>query len=395
MASIFDYLQWRCDVPFSIDPFNEVDNLVLSELAYTDFKGILSMEGPDVSLAEVCKAFFERHTHKEILADKSFTARAPLLMESMLEGARYRDIRMLQYLDETDSAQRLQLAAMTFLLPDDSAYVAFRGTDSTVVGWKEDFYFSFLPETEGQRRAIRYLNQVGAEVKGTLRVGGHSKGGNLAIYTAVNLPAEMKERLLHVSNYDGPGFPKSYIKSHDFASVLDRLYTFIPQESMIGRIHEHPEGFQVIESTENGIQQHDVYSWVIGPTLMMRLAKADDTSEITYRAIQNILTNTSPEQRKEYVDRMFDLLMSSDANSFSEVFKNLPTKIDNVFRTATSMTAADHKENTEMMTTMVRSFLDAALSYHEEKLPDFGGMLNKFTFDLPDVPVLEKLKEKL
>ena len=84
MASIFDYLQWRCDVPFSVDPFNEVDNLVLSELAYTDFKGILSMEGPDVSLAEVCKAFFERHTHKEILADKSFTARAPLLMESML-----------------------------------------------------------------------------------------------------------------------------------------------------------------------------------------------------------------------------------------------------------------------------------------------------------------------
>ena len=206
MASIFDYLQWRCDVPFSVDPFNEVDNLVLSELAYTDFKGILSMEGPDVSLAEVCKAFFERHTHEEILADKSFTARAPLLMESMLEGARYRDIRMLQYLDETDSAQGLQLAAMTFLLPDDSAYVAFRGTDSTVVGWKEDFYFSFLPETEGQRRAIRYLNQVGAEVKGTLRVGGHSKGGNLAVYAASCCEPGLQERLTAVYSNDGPGF---------------------------------------------------------------------------------------------------------------------------------------------------------------------------------------------
>ncbi len=164
---------------------------------------------------------------------------------------------------------------------------------------------------------------------------------------------------------------------------------------MIGRIHEHAEGFQVVESTESGIQQHDIYSWLMGPTLMTLLDKADDASEITYRAIQNILQSTSPAQRKEYIDRIFDLLTSTNANSFTEVFKNLPTRLDGVIKSVAAMTREDHKENQEMMSAMVRSFLDAALSYHEEKLPDFGGLLTNFKFDIPELPVLEKLKEKL
>ena len=114
MANIFDYLEWRCDMPLSVDPFNEVDNLVLAELVYADFKGIVSMNGMEVSLQEACRAFFQRHTHEEIMADKSFTAKAPLLMEKMLCGARFRDVRLCWFLDETDSSQEVQLAAITF-----------------------------------------------------------------------------------------------------------------------------------------------------------------------------------------------------------------------------------------------------------------------------------------
>lgn len=388
MANIHDYLYWRGDLPFSSVALNELDGLVLTRFAYMPFEEISF--GQNETVGSLCEKL------KSLPADKfrlEGDARFVLLLN---EADRFNQLPVSDFVKHNDKDAVVQFAAITLYLPDDSMYIAYCGTDSTLVGWKEDFYMSFMEDVPAQMEALDYaLKLLRKNPDRKFYLGGHSKGGNLAIYTAVNLPAEMKERLLHVSNYDGPGFPKSYIKSHDFTSVLDRLHTFIPQESMIGRIHEHPEGFQVIESTESGIQQHDIYSWVIGPTLMMRLTRADDTSEITYRAIQNILMNTSPEQRKEYVDRMFDLLMSSDADKFSEVFKNLPTRLDDVFRTATSMTAADHKENTEMMTTMVRSFLDAALSYHEEKLPDFGGMLDKFTFDLPDVSVLDKLKEKL
>ena len=220
MGNIFDYLEWRCDIPFDADPFNEVDNLVLAELAYTDFRGILSMDGREISLQEACEAFFRHHTHEEILASKSFTARAPLLMEKMLCGARYRDIRLCRFLDETESARDMQLAAVTILLPDQTAYIAFRGTDGTLVGWKEDFNLSFLPETEGQRRAIQYLNRVGRDLPGSLRVGGHSKGGNLAVYAAAFCERDVQDRVLAVYSNDGPGFQEETLLTEG----LDRFF---------------------------------------------------------------------------------------------------------------------------------------------------------------------------
>ena len=388
MANIHDYLYWRGDLSLDLVPLNELDGLVLTRFAYMPFEELTL--GQNETVGSLCKKL------KTLPADKfrlDGDARFVMLLN---EADRFNQMPVSDFVKHNDNDAVVQFAAITLYLPDGSLYIAYCGTDSTLVGWKEDFYMSFMEDVPAQMEALDYaLKILKRYPEKKFYLGGHSKGGNLAIYTAVNLPDDMKARLQHVSNYDGPGFPKSYIQSHDFGSVLDRIDTFIPQESMIGRIHEHAEGFQVVESDERGIQQHDIYSWLLGPTLLTLLDKADDASEITYRAIQNILQSTSPAQRKEYIDRIFDLLMSSDANTFSEVFKNLPKKIDEVVKTATAMTAADHKENSEMMSKMVHSFLDAALSYHEEKLPDFGSLINNFKFDVPELPVLEKLKEKL
>ena len=343
MASIFDYLHWRCDVPFSVDPFNEVDNLVLSELAYTDFKGILSMEGPDAALADVCKAFFARHTHEEILADKSFTARAPLLMESMLEGARYRDIRMLQYLDETDSAQGLQLAAMTFLLPDDSAYVAFRGTDSTVVGWKEDFYFSFLPETEGQRRAIRYLNQVGAEVKGTLRVGGHSKGGNLAVYAASCCEPGLQERLTAVYSNDGPGFQDEFLQTEGYRRILPKLISIVPESSMIGLLLSTSAEHHVIKSSQVGIFQHDGFSWEVSRNRFVPAALSE-LSLLIDKSLSDWLRQMSDEDRRSFTETVFSLFEATGADTFSEISQQKWKSAEAILTAARNLPREKQKE---------------------------------------------------
>ena len=213
MANIFDYLEWRCDVPLAVDPFNEVDNLVLAELVYTDFGGIVPVDGRQISLRDAADAFFRRHTHEEILAIKSYTARAPLLMEKMLEGERFRDVKLCWYLDETDTERETQLAAVTFLLPDRSAYVAFRGTDGTLVGWREDCNLSFQHETDGQRRSARYLNLVGGQLDAPMRVGGHSKGGNMAVYAAARCEPALQDRLLAVYTNDGPGFHEEMLQS--------------------------------------------------------------------------------------------------------------------------------------------------------------------------------------
>ena len=343
MANIFDYLQWRCDVPFSVDPFNEVDNLVLSELAYTDFKGILSMEGPDAALADVCKAFFARHTHEEILADKSFTARAPLLMESMLEGARYRDIRLCRYLDETDSAQGLQLAAMTFLLPDESAYVAFRGTDSTVVGWKEDFYFSFLPETEGQRRAIRYLNQVGAEAKGNLRVGGHSKGGNLAVYAASCCDPDLQGRLTAVYSNDGPGFQDDFIQSEGYLRILPKLISIVPESSMIGLLLSTSAEHHVIKSSQTGIFQHDGFSWEVSRNRFVPAALSE-LSLLIDKSLSDWLRQMSDEDRRSFTETVFSLFEATGADTFSEISQQKWKSAEAILTAARNLPKEKQKE---------------------------------------------------
>ena len=172
MPNIFDYLEWRGDVPFDVDPFNDVDNLVLSELAYTVFDGIVPDSGVKVPLGKVRNSFFR--THERSLLEKSdrHLDRAPLLMDGMMSGKRFSRTRLSDYISSVDADKTLQIAALTFTLSDGSLYIAFRGTDSTIVGWKEDFIMSYRPETEGQRRAIEYLNRIGSKTSRTIRVVG-------------------------------------------------------------------------------------------------------------------------------------------------------------------------------------------------------------------------------
>ena len=142
MANIFDYLAWRKDVPFSVSPFNEVDGLVLSELIYADFSGCVPGDGEKAELTEVRDRFWQRHTKEEIMAEDSFTKTAPFLMDDMVDGARFQDTYVSWFYDVTDTAADIQLAVTSFWLPDGTVFVAFRGTDSTIVGWKEDFLLS-------------------------------------------------------------------------------------------------------------------------------------------------------------------------------------------------------------------------------------------------------------
>ena len=318
MGNIFDYLEWRGDIPFAVDPFNEADNLVLAELVYTDCRGILSMDGSEMPLQDVCRAFFERHTHEEILADKSFTAKAPLLMEKMLSGGRFRDLRLCLYLDETEAAREMQFAAVTFLLPDGSAFAAFRGTDGSIVGWKEDFNLSFLPETEGQRRAVQYLNQAGGHARGALRVGGHSKGGNLAVYAAAFCGQDVQDRILAVYSNDGPGFREEVLRTEGYQRILPRIISIIPDTSVIGLLLSSSAEHRVVKSSQIGILQHDGFSWTVSRNRFLP-AELTKLSRMTDKSVSGWLSQMSEADRKSFTDIIFSLFESTGADSFSQI----------------------------------------------------------------------------
>ena len=318
MANVCDYLAWRKDVPFSVSPFNEVDSLVLSEFMYTDLRGCVPEDGARVTIEEARSRYWETHERERIRPD-DFSRMAPLLMDDMADSARFGGTELSWFYDVVDAEAEVQLAAVTFFLPDGTAFVAFRGTDSTIVGWKEDFIMSYLAETEGQRRAAAYVNEHLADSRLPLRLGGHSKGGNLAVYAAVRARAEIRARIKRVYNNDGPGFLEAFTQSEAYREMVPRIVCTVPEDCLIGSLLTSGVYQHVVKSSAFGIMQHDGFSWqVLGPRFV-EAPKRSESSLLMETTLREWLSAIGEEDRRQFVNSLFSLLESTGADTLSQI----------------------------------------------------------------------------
>ena len=299
MPNIFDYLHWRADVPFSVAPFNDVDNLILSELVYTDF-------------AEVVPA---------ARTEYSYTARAPFLMDAMLAGSRFSELRLCLYEAFTDKDAAAQFAAVTFLLPDGTAYASFRGTDGTVVGWKEDLILSYRSDTPGQLRAADYLSRVAALTRLPLRAGGHSKGGNLAVYAAAHCGETVQSRLLTVWNNDGPGFRDEVRALPGYQAVQSQCVSIVPDTSVIGLLLECDCERRVVRSSASGLVQHDGFTWECGPAAFLP-AELTRKGEYFEKTVDNWVARQDDATLRSLVDSLFTVFESAGEETFHAMSEN-------------------------------------------------------------------------
>ena len=318
MTDIFDYLKWRSDVPFSVAPFNDVDNIILSELSYSDFSGIVSSDDSSVSLSQVCERFFLMHDRSEIIQNTAFNAKAPLLMEYMVSGCRFGNMYLHRFVSKLDEEKTAQMSAVTYLLDDGSAYVAFRGTDNTLVGWKEDFDIGCLSETRGQQLAVDYLKLIAKEINRPLRVGGHSKGGNFAIYAASFISSEVQDRILTVFSNDGPGFRKEVIEMPGYLRILPKVVRIIPDTSMIGMLLSNKAEYKVIRSNASGILQHDVMSWST-ERARFEPAELSDLGKLLNTVLDSWIDDMNDELRNSVTDTIFAVFEATGADSFREI----------------------------------------------------------------------------
>lgn len=319
MANIHDYLIWRGDVPLSVSPFNEVDGLVLSELVYADFHGVVPEGGERVTIEEARRLFWDKHTKEEIMAQDSYTKTAPFLLDGMAGKARFGGTAMAYYYDVIDTDEDIQLAAVTFYLPDGTAFVAFRGTDDTVVGWKEDFFLSYMPETEGQRRAAQYLNRHFSGQTLLLRVGGHSKGGNLAMFAAIKADPQVRRQIIAVYNNDGPGFLKEFTETDAYRDMLPRIICTVPEKAVIGTLLTNKAYQHVVKSTASGIYQHDGFSWQVLGTRFVETEKRTEGSVVLESTLHQWLSEQSEENRRMFVNTLFGLLESTGKATIGEI----------------------------------------------------------------------------
>lgn len=321
MSNIIDYLEWRGDIPFSAAGFNEIDNLILSVISYIDFSDIVTSSPRDgsVTLAEADRIIHAKHENRQslglIISDITWE-----LERKAAKSVRFSDIKLSHYVDRIDEELEMQFSAITFELPDRSLFIAFRGTDDTLVGWKENFNMSFSSPVPAQVCASDYLQDTAAmHHRKPIRLGGHSKGGNLAVWAAVNCTDRIKRQIIAAYNNDGPGFESSITDREEYRKISDRIITFVPESSVVGMLLEHSESYTIVKSTQTALMQHDPFSWELIADHFICARNLSNFSVRTDKTLTDWISSMSADERRELTDLVFGVMESTGAKTLSDL----------------------------------------------------------------------------
>jgi len=320
IETVFDYIRWRGDLTFLQAPFNEVDSVILSMICFLDFAGIVPDSNGrgavalDAAMSQIEKEYSGQRRLGAILPDDILA-----LAHAAAEAPRYRDARLFAFENIIDEEKEMQFAALSFRLNDGSLFVSYRGTDDTIVGWKEDFNMCFMSSVPAQHHAAAYLNHVAGRHDGPIRLGGHSKGGNLAIWAAVHCNPGVRSRVVFAYSNDGPGFTEEMLKSQAYLTMRDRCMTYVPQSSLVGMLMEHDENYQIIYSSKNGLMQHDPFSWAVERDRYVYLDSRSSFGEHSDAAIRLWLDSMSHEERRDLFEDLFEVLESTGAKTLTEL----------------------------------------------------------------------------
>ncbi|MBQ8004051.1 MAG: DUF2974 domain-containing protein [Oscillospiraceae bacterium] len=316
MANAFDYLMWRGDIPLAYSPVNEIDGMLLSRLSYAPFE--LAGQKRAITIGDACKALLKIENIEEKLLMKSDKR----LLELLSESERFRHLVLFEYVNRVDEESETQFAAVTVQLTRGRFYVAFRGTDDNLVGWKEDFNMSFTTPVPAQKMAVEYFERIAWRVRGRFILGGHSKGGNLAVYASAFSKTSASKRIDKAQNFDGPGFDEKVLTAPGYIAARERIDTYVPQSSVIGLLLNHEEEYTIVKSTQNGLWQHDTYSWEVERDRFVYLEKVTDASRFIDHTLKEWISQMSPEKREKLVDVLYSVLLQTNAKTVRELSEN-------------------------------------------------------------------------
>ena len=333
MYNLFDYLDWRGDLSFGNATLCPVDTLVFSVLSYLRLEGIVpeSPKAEPVRLADAASAYFEANPDAKESNHHAF-------LRALAASVRFGQLRLVGAQKEFNAQTGIQFSAYTALLPGQNLFVAFEGTDGTLVGWEEDFRMSYECPVPAQLRAVEYLRAVAAAYPlRRIFVGGHSKGGNLAMFAAVHAGPEVAYRIRGVYNHDGPGFCDGTLASVEYLAMRDRIRTYLPESSIVGVLLEHDENYQIVKSEAKGLAQHDPYSWAVqGPDFVYtneRTAFGQQTEAI----VDHFVNSFSPERKRMFGEALFTVLGASKQDTVSGIMENKAQSIKNIVKSFASL----------------------------------------------------------
>lgn len=353
MSTIFDYLKEVTYDSIYDRPFTELDVLALTELTYLPFGHIVPQgdtTGIPVRLSDAME-LIERTTNFIV------TNQHLHLVDELATSKRFKNIKLLNYVDEYDPDVQKQFAAMTYRLTMDVYLVIFRGTDDTLIGWKEDFHMTYMDHVPAQKRAASYLQHVMKEFpKGRFMVAGHSKGGNLVAYACTYLPDYLFERVDAIYCYDAPGLNKAIIETEGYQRVAHLIHRFVPQGSIVGMMLEVPEPATIVKSRAfGGFAQHDAFTWMVEKDTFVTLDQTSPDSQQTDETLKQWVREVPDSQLKKFFDTFFGLFLDAGITSINDLMdlKNF-SKIKEIFQNAQDLDPTER----EMLERLAKQLID-------------------------------------
>lgn len=320
MKNIIDYVktEFRTFDEFNL---NSVDSLVFSQLSYVKIEqvfNILKKSNNEVRIKDLLIA----EKFDKMLKNTVEPEKMQELLFNLAASPRYRDIEIINCETNNDKMIEEQFSATTFKIKDKLAYIGFRGTDDTLVGWKEDFNMAYISPTPAQADAVKYAEKIAEDKDIKMYLGGHSKGGNLAVYASMKCNTKCKEKIEKIFSHDGLGFRKEDIESQDFKEIENKICKTIPKSSVIGMLLQNQEKYSIIKSNNHWIMQHAPFSWEVKDDDFIYETKLSNSAKLTDEAISKWIDNLTDEKRKKIADTIFNILYETDSDTFEEIVRN-------------------------------------------------------------------------
>lgn len=321
MGTIIDYIKWRGDLDFDRDPFNVMDNIVLSIVTYVEMDEIFKDPGAGpLTLEEISSLYFEKVYDRKNFRDGSVLKDGPDLLKMIADTDRFRNVAVRNYISLNDTERTLQFAAMEFMLSENLSYIAFRGTDDTVVGWKEDFHLA-MTETAAEKETVSYINRIAENNNRSYYVGGHSKGGHLAVYAAAECRQDIRDRIITIFSNDGPGFMEEVADSAAIKAILPKLVSIIPEEAIVGLLMNPVGKPIVVKSTAKSLFQHNPATWCLEGKSFVTAKGVSKGAKAFRKLIKESLGKMSREELDDFVENLFSVFDNAGAETLTDFKK--------------------------------------------------------------------------
>ena len=349
MANIFDYLNDVAYDSFYDLPVNELDVLALTELTYLPFDDVVTQKNQRlIDLAPQIPRDTTMLTNKNRLQ----------LLDQLAQHKRFKNCKLSDFINDIDPELQKQFAAMTYRISLDTYLLVFRGTDDSIIGWKEDFHMTYMKEIPAQKHALQYLENFFAQHPNQkVILAGHSKGGNLAVYAASQLDPNLQKNIISVYTFDAPGLHKELTETSGYQNMMERTKVFVPQGSIIGMMLEIPDKKIVVRSTAlGGLAQHDTFSWQVEDKHFVQLEEISSESLQIKDTLKEWVDSVPDEELELYFDLFFGTILESGITSINDLSSR--NAIDHV-RQLVSQAQTLEPEQVEILKNLTQLLLDA------------------------------------